>query len=478
MQKLGLLDAMFVHTEAENAPRHGCGLQIFSPPADAGPDFLRKLYDAMRAIPVSEAPCNWKLNQDSLIRKLAPVWETLDHVDLDQHFFRWGLPSPGGQKELGELVSHIHSQPLDFSRPLWECHLIEGMDDGRFAILTKGHHAMFDGMRGLRWQTCMLSTDPEKRNMVPFWAVGLPKSVHKEIKESPRLLPDVLRKQIKSSFSSVKSLTAAARESLIAATDKNSELIAPYTAPKSPMGDSLTWRRRVATQSISIERLRAVSVEGATINDAVLTLIGGALHRFLPEIDALPEKSLVAAVPMALKSNDASMSGGNALANLLVPIGSHIEDPVLRMQYVMDCCKTAKEHMQQMSPQGMQAWMVMTGLPAMLDLASKENSIARRFSNLLISNVPGSKDALYYNGAKMESWYIPSVLVEGAGVNITVSSYNGNLDFALTSCPDILPHIQKVSVYLLDELEALEKKQQKKKIPTRTRSTKAGKAKQ
>ncbi|MDX1452885.1 MAG: wax ester/triacylglycerol synthase family O-acyltransferase [Oleiphilaceae bacterium] len=456
MNKLGLLDAIFVHSESRAAPRHGCGLQIFSPPADAGPEYLRELYDAMRSVPVSEAPCNWKLNQKSLARKLAPAWETLEQIDIDQHFFRWGLPAPGGQKELGELVSHIHSQPLDFSRPLWECHLIEGFDDGRFAILTKGHHAMFDGMRALRWQSCMLSKDPKQRNMVPFWAVGLPEPQTKATPESPQLITDALRAQLTSSFSSLKSLTTATLQALKAATKKDSELTAPYTAPKSPMGDPLTWRRRVATQSVNIERLRAASIDGATINDALLTLIGGAFHRFLPEIDALPEKSLVSAVPMALKSNDASVSGGNALANLLVPIGSHISDPLERMQFVMDASHTAKQHMQQMSTQGMQAWMILTTLPALLDVASKDNMIARRFSNMLISNVPGSKDALYFNGAKMESWYIPSVLVQGSGVNITVSSYNGNLDFAFTSCPDILPHIQKVSVYLQDELELLE----------------------
>jgi len=459
MKKLGLLDAIFVHSESKDAPRHGCGLQIFSPPKSAGPNYLRDLYDSMRNVPISEAPCNWKLNQDSLLRKISPVWETLNNVDIDQHFFRWGLPAPGGQKELGELVSHIHSQPLDFSRPLWECHLIEGFDDGRFAILTKGHHAMFDGMRALRWQTCMLSTNSRKRNMVPFWAVGLPSSVQKEIKENPRLLPDVLRTQLKSNYSSVKSLATAALQSLNAATQKDSELIAPYSAPKSAMGDPLTWRRRVATQSLTIARVKAASIPGATINDAVLTLIGGAFRRFLSEINELPDKSLVSAVPMALKSADASMSGGNALANLLVPIGTHIEDPAERMQFVMDASTKAKSHMQQMSTQGMQAWMILTTLPALLDIASKENLIARRFSNMLISNVPGSKEALYFNGAKMDSWYIPSVLIQGSGVNITVSSYNGNLDFAFTSCPDILPHIQKVSIYLREEIERLETQQ-------------------
>ncbi len=456
MKKLGLLDAIFVHSESKDAPRHGCGLQIFSPPKNAGANYLRDLFDSMRSVPISEAPCNWKLNQNSLLRKVAPVWETLKTVDIDQHFFRWGLPAPGGQKELGELVSHIHSQPLDFSRPLWECHLIEGFEDGRFAILTKGHHAMFDGMRALRWQTCMLSTNSKKRNMVPFWAVGLPSSVQKEIKENPRLLPDVLRANLKSNFSSVKSLGNAALESFNAATQKDSELVAPYSAPKAAMGDPLTWRRRVSTQTLTIERVKAASVEGATINDAVLALIGGAFRRYLIELNELPEKSLVSAVPMALKSKDAAMSGGNALANLLVPIGTHIEDPVARMQFVMDASTKAKTHMQQMSTQGMQAWMILTTLPALLDVASKENFIARRFSNMLISNVPGSKEALYFNGAKMESWYIPSVLIQGSGVNITVSSYNGNLDFAFTSCPDIMPHVQKVSVYLKDEIALLE----------------------
>tara|TARA_R110000772_G_scaffold226474_1_gene337147 strand:- start:27203 stop:28597 length:1395 start_codon:yes stop_codon:yes gene_type:complete len=456
MKKLGLLDAIFVHSESKDAPRHGCGLQIFSPPKNAGANYLRDLFDSMRSVPISEAPCNWKLNQNSLLRKVAPVWETLKTVDIDQHFFRWGLPAPGGQKELGELVSHIHSQPLDFSRPLWECHLIEGFEDGRFAILTKGHHAMFDGMRALRWQTCMLSTNSKKRNMVPFWAVGLPSSVQKEIKENPRLLPDVLRANLKSNFSSVKSLGNAALESFNAATQKDSELIAPYSAPKAAMGDPLTWRRRVSTQTLTIERVKAASVEGATINDAVLALIGGAFRRYLIELNELPEKSLVSAVPMALKRKDAAMSGGNALANLLVPIGTHIEDPVARMQFVMDASTKAKTHMQQMSTQGMQAWMILTTLPALLDVASKENFIARRFSNMLISNVPGSKEALYFNGAKMESWYIPSVLIQGSGVNITVSSYNGNLDFAFTSCPDIMPHVQKVSVYLKDEIALLE----------------------
>src|SRR5512137_2313756 len=147
--RLSVIDRAFLVAETRETPMHVGGLQIFKVPPGASPRFVSTLAAKLRSYPVSVSPLNYRLT-GGFTGKVMPSWEVVDDVDLDYHFRHSALPHPGGELELGVLVSRLHSNPMDLSRPLWEYHLIEGLAGGRFAVYTKLHHAMVDGVAAMR----------------------------------------------------------------------------------------------------------------------------------------------------------------------------------------------------------------------------------------------------------------------------------------------------------------------------------------
>jgi len=164
---LSALDASFLLAETRNTPLHVAGLQIFQIPADAPAHFVSKLFAELRSHPVSAHPMNYRL-RGGLAGKLMPSWEVIDDADLEYHVRRSALPYPGGERELGELVSRLHSNPMDLTKPLWEFHVIEGLAGHRFAIYCKVHHALVDGANSVKLLN--LTTDPRTSFVPPFWA--------------------------------------------------------------------------------------------------------------------------------------------------------------------------------------------------------------------------------------------------------------------------------------------------------------------
>ena len=168
MKRLKPLDAAWLYVETRDMPMHVAGLQIFSPPKNAGPDFLHRVVAEFKSTRELVPPWNLRL-APSPLRALLPAWEVDRHVDLDYHVRHSALPSPGGERELGVLVSRLHSNQLDFHRPLWECHIIEGLEGGRFALYTKMHHALMDGIAGMRMIQRSMSESPRQRKIEPPW---------------------------------------------------------------------------------------------------------------------------------------------------------------------------------------------------------------------------------------------------------------------------------------------------------------------
>lgn len=171
MGMLKPLDAAWLYVDTKETPMHvGC-LAIFSLPHDAGPDFIPSLFSHLRETPRFASPFNLKLVSPKL-KSVLPMWKTADEIDLDYHLRHSALPKPGGERELGVLVSRLHSHPMDFNRPLWEAHVIEGLENGRFALYMKMHHSMVDGVGGMRMLQKMMVPDPKASAMPPPWAIG------------------------------------------------------------------------------------------------------------------------------------------------------------------------------------------------------------------------------------------------------------------------------------------------------------------
>jgi len=451
MKPLSAQDQMFLLLERRNQPMHVGGLQLARPPKDAPPDYTQKLAEFMRSHTTAHPPFNQRLE-----RKLgAPFWVEDTEFDVESHFRHLALPKPGRIRELLALVSQLHSAHLDRAKPLWEFYLIDGLEDGRIAIYSKIHHALVDGIAAMRMMIRATSETPEGQNL-PIWAMPPRKREPEEdrgggsfwssVGEAGRMLGE-----------QAKTLPAVTRELYrsIRAARNNPDYVSVFQAPKSILNQRITGSRRFAAQSWSLERIKAAGKRhGATLNDTVLAMCGSALRRYLLELNALPDKPLTTMVPMSLRRDDSD--SGNQVAMILANLYTTVEDPVERLQAIQRSVQTSKDRFGKMSQAEIVNYMAATMAPFSLNYATGAAPRWQAF-NVTISNVPGPKKTLYWNGAELEGMYPVSIVIDGQALNITLNSYADKLEFGLIACRRTLPHMQRLLDYLeagLTELEA------------------------
>jgi len=472
----------FLYSESPNTMMHLAGLMEFTPAADAPPDFLRKLVEESRGRDVVE-PWNLKLSNPELLYSPAQSWLVDDNFDLDFHVRRSALPSPGDERELGVLVSRLHSHQLDLNRPPWELHIIEGLAGGRFAIYLKMHHALVDGYTGQKMLARSLSTDAADTDHPMFYNAAMPKRVRPEPEpEAPQDSSDSVLENVLGSLvgglgsmvsgvgSVLSSVASAGRSTLdvtkalvntqIRSDSEYGNLVGSIQAPHSILNVKIGRNRRFATQQYSLERLKAIgAAHEATVNDVALAIIGGGLRRFLAELDELPEKSLIAVVPVNVRPKG-DEGGGNAVALILAPLGSDIEDPVERLKAVTAATTIAKTQLRAMDQTAILAYTAALMAPYTVQLTTVLSGVKQPWPyafNLCVSNVPGPTDVLYLRGSRMEASYPVAFPAHSQALNITLQSYADTLNFGFIGCRDTLPHLQRLAVYTgeaLDELDA------------------------
>ncbi|WP_293393272.1 wax ester/triacylglycerol synthase domain-containing protein, partial [Nevskia sp.] len=236
--RLKPLDASWLYVESRNTPMHVAGLNIFSLPADAPADFLAKLVAQLKDAKAFVPPWNLRLKK-SLLRGVLPAWEIDDGLDLDYHVRHSALPHPGGERELGVLVSRLHSHELDLNRPLWECHVIEGLENNRFALYTKMHHALIDGVGGIRMTARAFSVSAAAGKVVPPWTIGAEMRKRKALDETAEAPPTPLthfREQLQQQIELVPQVTRALTK-IWRGKKPNDALATPFKAPKSVLND-------------------------------------------------------------------------------------------------------------------------------------------------------------------------------------------------------------------------------------------------
>lgn len=461
LKTMNVMDAGLLMMESAETPMHIGGVQVLRPPRGAGPDYVRKLRDEVMGFPAGSAPFNYRLARSGKPPTI-PAWEVLDHVDLNQHVFRHALPWPGGERELFDLVARLDSVPLDRSRPLWEHHLIEGLAGGRFATFTRIHHALIDGKWGIRLAQATTSPDPRVRGLPPYWAVRFDAEAEPAPKEAAaRPEQSWWQRQSAGLQEGVETVAELRKafgrlvESYRHPTDDG--LMPLYTAPECILNGKLTRHRALAVVRLDLARIKRLAKEhGATVNEIVLTLCGGALRRYLLEQDALPDKPLVASMMIAMARPEGGV-GGNAIVPAMVSLATHVEDPRQRFETVRGSSQHAKELVRDLpSPVALTVFMGVSGLPFILAsiMGRVEKSHAH---NLVISNVPGLREKRYVNGALIEAEYPLSVLVPGEAMNITVISRAGMLDVAVLVCPTLAPDPQRVGDAIIESLDELER---------------------
>ena len=454
--------ASFLFAENRQMPMHVGGLALYEKPEGAPRNYARKMYESMSQVE-EIAPLFLKRPTRSIATAGQWVWTQDDNFDLEYHFRHSALPKPGRVRELLDLCSRLHSTRLARERPLWEAHLIEGLRDGRVAFYSKMHHSLVDGISAMRLLQSVMTTDPDKRDMPPLWAArpttGKSERARQDAEASlAGVRLDALRSALGITADAA-GLPGALIKTLKRGLRNETSALSLY-APRTMFNTTITGSRRFAAQGWPIERLRAIGKASvATINDVVLAMCSGALRSYLIDLDALPDTTLVSMVPVGLnakQSNLASADGGNALGTVMVRLGTDLDDPADRLASIHSSMKTGKEALSSMSPLQIMAMSALGMAPSIVTPMLRLQGVLRPPFNLVISNVPGPKSTQYLNGAKMTGTYPLSIPINGMALNITCNSYAENMDFGLTGCRRSVPHLQRLLVYMDDELTALE----------------------
>ncbi len=456
---LSPLDSLFLWGEHRNTMMHVGGLLVFTPPPDVDRFYLRDLVDEAIALHDIQPPWNRKLLSNGRVPNPFRSWVTDDDIDLEYHVRRSALPSPGGERELGVLVSRLHSNPLDMRRPPWECHFIEGLEHARFALYVKMHHSLIDGYSAMKLLVNSFSKDADEMDRPMFFSIGFPPRSARAA-DDDGVLAEVgqLVSSARAHTSSALTLGKRVASPLIPFRRGQPELVSASQAPRSILNNRIGPTRRFATQQYSLPELKELGESyGATLNDVFLAIIGGGLRKFLSEMGELPDKSLVAFMPVNVRTKDDN-GGGNAIGALLAKVGSNVADPVERLQLVSESTGAAKSQLEGMTKQGILAYsaylMAPAGIQALSAFTGIRGGMPTNF-NLCVSNVPGPTHPLYLRGSRAVASYPVSIPFHGMALNITLQSYNGTVGAGFVGCRDTLPHLQRLAVYTGESLAEL-----------------------
>jgi WS/DGAT/MGAT family acyltransferase len=465
MKHLSIVDGAFLHMESAEMPMHVGSLNLFDPPAGySGEGFYEK---------VKEHVAKRMHLAAVFTRKLAlmpfdlanPVWIHDDDIDLDYHVRYMVLPKPGTMAQMEALAARLHSMLLDRSRPLWEFYVIEGLADGRIGFYGKVHHAAVDGQAGVAMATSMFDLTPEPRAVKP------PREARANTYQLgvAELLAAALTNQIQQLVQSVKLLPkvastayGAAKEAIATRrTESDDDRAArqadkPPTrfklAPATPFNHSITNQRSFAAVSLPLPEVKTIGkAVGASINDVVLWLCSTALRSYLKDGRELPDKSLVAGVPISLRQ-EGDTTANNQVAGTLIDLGTEIADPAERLKAIKRGTAAMKKQMGTFRgviptdfPSLGSPWLI-SGLAALYGRSRIADWL--RITNVTISNVPGSRVPVYLCGAKMTDYYPLSIVVHGIALNITVQSHVDQLCFGLIACRRAVPDVHELGSHL------------------------------
>ena len=463
MDHLTSLDASFLHFEAAETPMHVGSLMLFELPPGYSGDYFEDV----------KAVIGKRMHLVRVFhRKLAtmpfdladPLWVDDDDIDLDFHVRHVMLRKPGSMAQLEQLVARLHSSLLDRSRPLWEICVIEGLSDGRVGLYVKAHHSGIDGKAGVELSKIIYDLSPQVREVPP------PRRRSAGAAQRPLGMAELLRAGLSNSLlqygkmarlvpTGVKAVLTTAK---IVAKRRKPEAgrgLNLGLGPKTLMNVTITNQRSFATLSMPLADIKALGARvGGTVNTIVMAMCAGGLRRFLTERGPLPQKPLIAAVPVSLRAAD-DASANNQVTMVRVDLATDIADPAARFKAIHNSSEGAKSVVRELKPVlGVDLpvfgspWL-MSGLAAVAVRSGLFNAMPQ-VANAVISNVPGIPVPLYLAGARATNFYPVSIPYHGMAINITVQSYAGQLEFGLTACRRVFTHdeLHELLGYMRDTL--------------------------
>lgn len=425
MKRLTGWDAVLLYSEAPNVHMHTIKVAVI----ELDPESRGFTIDAFRQVIAGRmdklVPLGYQLI-DVPYKFHHPMWRENCEVDFSYHIRPWQLPAPGGRRELDEAVGQIASTPLDRAHPLWEMYFVEGLANGRIAVVLKIHHALADGVASanLMAHGMDLMPTPQLSSYTPD-----PAPTKRELLNTAFV--DHMR-HIKRIPATVRYTAQGIRRVRRSSRKLSPELTMPFTPPPTFMNHMLTPERRFATATLALADVKETGKKlGATINDMVLALSSGALHQLLLRYDgeAVP---LLASVPVSFNFDPERISG-NYFSGMMVALPSDLDDPLERVRAAHDNAVSAKESHQLLGPELISRWAAYwppSGTEAMFRWLSSRDG-QNKVLNLNISNVPGPRERGRVGGALVTEIYSVGPLTAGSGLNITVWSYVDQLNISV-----------------------------------------------
>jgi diacylglycerol O-acyltransferase len=451
VERLTGLDASFLYLETPTLHMHVAMTTIIDPATIPGGYSFEALKQFI-AKRIPYAPVFQRRLVEVPFRFGHPVWIDDPDFDIDYHVRLAAVPGPGGLRELASIAGDITGRPLDRARPLWEMWIVEGLSDGRIGFIAKMHHSTVDGVSGAELLSVLFDLEPDPAER-PAPEPGI---VDSHVPSSLELITLAVMARTMRPFEIAKDVFTTGQRILhVRQVRQGSEsrpglgkAALPLSAPRTSFNGTLTRRRSVALSAVGLQDVKRLKdAMGTTVNDVVLAICTGALRRFLIDGDELPDKPLVAVVPVSVRPSNPDMAGSNKVSSMFVQLPAQIEDPLARLEAIHEGTKGAKEEHNALGAETLLNWaehatpnVFAAGARfySRMKLAERHRPIA----NLVISNVPGPDFPLYFGGAEL-------------GVNITIMSYRGVLYWGIMACPEAIPKVWHLAADIplaLDEL--------------------------
>jgi WS/DGAT/MGAT family acyltransferase len=456
LKPLSGLDSLFLHLETPATPMHVGAAHLLELPKGYRRDYLAdvKRHVARR---LHLSPVFTRQLAPMPLAFANPVWIRAEHVDLDRHVLRVRLPKPGTMAQLEATIARLHAKPLDRDRPLWAFHVIEGLQSGQPAFYTKIHHATLDGASGVLLAQALLDVSPTPRT------VERGRAKPGEHPSLGVLIGTALKASGTQTAKLIQHLPTFAKVIAKLATGGAAGFGRNLSfGPRTPFNNAIGPARTFAAASLPLDRVKRIAAANeAKLNDVVLTIVGGALRRYLDAHGGVPAKPLIAAVPVSLR--EAGNVEATTLATMtLASLATQIDDPLARLKEVQAAAGAAKaltQRLRDVTPTDFPS----LGIPWLLSAAAAlygKSRLANRIpplANLVVSNVPGPPMPLYLAGARLVTYWPISIVEHGLGLNITLQSYAGSLDFGLIAARSAIPDIRRLARDLQQAFEELER---------------------
>jgi diacylglycerol O-acyltransferase len=451
MERLSGLDAFFLYLETPTQPLNVCCiLELDTSTMPGGYTYGR--FRAALAKHVKAVPEFRMKLADTQLNLDHPVWVEDEKFQLGRHLHRVGVPAPGGRRELAEICGHVAGLPLDRDRPLWEMWVLEGgARSDAVTIMLKVHHAVVDGVAGANLMAHLCSQQPDAPAPKPVRGAGGANPLQIAVSGLVGFATRPLR------LATVVPATILTLAQTVLRARDGRTMAAPFSAPPTPFNGSVTRHRNVAYTQLDMRDVKRVKDRfGVTVNDVVVALCAGVLRRFLLERGELPDNPLVATVPVSVHEKS-DRPGRNQTTWMFCRVDSQISDPAERIRAAAAGNTAAKDHTAAIGPTLLHDWTQFGG-PTMFGAAMRilpRIPIGRSAYNLILSNVPGPREQLYFLGSQVDTMYPLGPIIGGAGLNITVMSLNGELGIGIIACPDLVPDLWGIADAFPDALKEL-----------------------